>query len=118
MKRKNVQRLAAELVDAIDAMRQEMAMQDATIQRQAADVAAMRAEYAILTADLEREVQQNCKLSAELLDELDSTRFKRDRLRAAGDALAEALRDETVDGTMAVFNETFKALNLWRELAS
>ena len=37
------------------------------------------------------------------------------RLMAAGDALAEALRDETVNGAMAIFNETFKALNLWQE---
>jgi hypothetical protein len=38
VKRKDVQRLAAELADAIDALRTEMAMQDATIQRQAAEI--------------------------------------------------------------------------------
>lgn len=35
MKRKDVQRLARELVDEIDLMRQQMAQQDAIIQRQA-----------------------------------------------------------------------------------
>jgi hypothetical protein len=43
VKRKDVQRLALELVDAIDAMRGEMAMQDATIQRQAVVIAELRA---------------------------------------------------------------------------
>lgn len=38
MRRKDVQRLALELVDAIEALRTEMAMQDATIQRQAAEI--------------------------------------------------------------------------------
>ena len=36
-------------------------------------------------------------------------------LCAAGDALADALRAETVNGAMAVFNETFKALTAWTE---
>jgi phage shock protein A len=38
VKRKDVQRLAHELVDAITAMRHEMAHQDATIQQQAAEI--------------------------------------------------------------------------------
>ena len=44
MKRKDVQRLAAELVDAINALRSEMAMQDATIQRQAAEIERLKGD--------------------------------------------------------------------------
>ena len=46
MKRKDVQRLALELVDAIDAMRTEMAAQDAVVQWQAAVIAELKAEVA------------------------------------------------------------------------
>jgi uncharacterized coiled-coil DUF342 family protein len=44
-----------------------------------------------LTAEVDRLREQNHELSTryvELLDTLDATRFERDRLRAAGDALA------------------------------
>jgi len=92
VKRKDVQRLARELVDAIDAMRQEMAMQDHTIQRQAADLAAERAEVARLTDRIATLTEQNSELATNyvgLLDSLAAERGEIQRLRAAGDALAE-----------------------------
>jgi hypothetical protein len=46
VKRKDVQRLAAELVDAIDTMRREMASKDAVVQWQAAVIAELRADLA------------------------------------------------------------------------
>jgi len=50
MKRKDVQRLALELVDAIDAMRTEMAAQDAVVQWQAAVIDELRAAGDALAA--------------------------------------------------------------------
>ena len=65
--------------------------------REAADeIERLRAELAAERADqqwVERLMEQNDELSTrhvELLDALDATRFERDRLRTAGDALAEA----------------------------
>ena len=42
MKRKDVQRLALELVDAINDMRREMAAQDALVQWQVAEIAELK----------------------------------------------------------------------------
>jgi hypothetical protein len=42
VKRKDVQRLALELVDAINDMRREMAAQDAVVQWQAAEIAELK----------------------------------------------------------------------------
>ena len=47
MKRKDVERLARELVDAISEMRAEMARQDAIIQRQAAEIQQLRSDDAV-----------------------------------------------------------------------
>lgn len=46
VKRKDAQRMAVQLVDAIERLRSDMAMQDATIQRQAAEIERLRADKA------------------------------------------------------------------------
>ena len=71
MRRKDVQRLAAELVDAIDALRTEMAMQDATIQRQAAEIERLRA----MCSDLHHDatcVESFCRLCGEGVQEWEA----------------------------------------------
>ena len=71
MRRKDVQRLAAELVDAIDALRTEMAMQDATIQRQAAEIERLRA----LSNDLHHDatcLESFCRLCGEGVQEWEA----------------------------------------------
>ena len=52
MKRKDVQRLALELVDAIDAMRTEMAAQDAVVQWQAAEIAEFKRRLRALSDEV------------------------------------------------------------------
>ena len=67
------------------------AIEDLTVERDAS-----RLIISDLTAEVERLWEQNHELSTryvELLDTLDATRFERDRLRAAGDALAEFAGD-------------------------
>ena len=67
------------------------AIEELTVERDAS-----RLIISDLTAEVDRLWEQNHELSTryvELLDALDATRFERDRLRAAGDRLAEFAGD-------------------------
>lgn len=52
IKRKDVQRLTHQLVDAVTQLRQDMARQDATIQRQIAEIHQLRAALQIAAGKL------------------------------------------------------------------
>ena len=63
--------------------------------------------------DAVAEIERLRRLAREWSDGLDDALDEIERLRAAGDLLAAALRAETVSGRMAVCDKTIEALNAW-----